>query len=96
VARVPEHDRIQYQAERPRLILLSLTIALAQFAALAMEDTPRELVARLQYGELPIPLAADARGVASKVSAAMDAPILIMCAWVPIQATANQGRPRPR
>ena len=38
VARVPENDGIDDKTQRPKLVLLSFTVALAQFTALAVED----------------------------------------------------------
>jgi len=38
VARVPENDGIDDKTQRPKLVLLSFTVALAPFTALAVED----------------------------------------------------------
>jgi len=38
VARVPANDGIDDKTQRPMLVLLSFTVALAQFTALAVED----------------------------------------------------------
>ena len=38
--RVPEHDRIGDQAERAKLVFLTLAIRLSDFAALAVADGP--------------------------------------------------------
>ena len=43
VDRAPEHDQIDDQPERAKLILLSIAITLAQFAALAVEDGASKL-----------------------------------------------------
>jgi len=41
---VPQDDHVKYQAQRPELILLTLPVALTQFAALAMEDGASQAV----------------------------------------------------
>jgi hypothetical protein len=49
---VPEHDEVDDESERTKLVLLSLAIALAQFAALAMEEDAGELMASFATVEL--------------------------------------------
>jgi hypothetical protein len=46
VARVPQNDGIDDEAERPELVFLSLAIALPQFTALTMEDRAGKAVTR--------------------------------------------------
>ena len=38
---VPEHHHVHHQPHRPELVLLALTVALADFAGVAVEDRPR-------------------------------------------------------
>ncbi len=45
VARVPENDRVEHQAEGAELVLLALAIGLPQLAPLAVEDDAAESVA---------------------------------------------------
>ena len=52
VDRVPEHDDVDHQPERAELVLLAFAVALAQLAALAVEDDAGELVAALAAVEL--------------------------------------------
>jgi hypothetical protein len=40
VAGIPEHDGIEHQTQRAELVLLTLTVALPEFPALAMEEHP--------------------------------------------------------
>ena len=42
--RVPRSDETDHHAERAELVFLPLAVALAQFAALAVEDDPGELI----------------------------------------------------
>jgi len=44
VDRVPEHDQIDRQSERPELVLLPFAVSLAQLAAPTMKDDVGELV----------------------------------------------------
>jgi hypothetical protein len=52
VDRVPEHDHIDDQPERAKLVLLAISITLAQFAALAVEYRAGKLMADLATVEL--------------------------------------------
>ncbi len=52
VARVPEHDRVDDEAERAELVLLSFLVPLPQLAALAEEDGSRNAVATLAAVDL--------------------------------------------
>ena len=52
VDRVPEHDEVDDQPERSKLILLALAVALPKFAALAVENDACELVTSLATVEL--------------------------------------------
>ncbi len=40
VQSVPEHHHVDHQTQRPKLIFLSLTVALADLATLAVEGVP--------------------------------------------------------
>jgi hypothetical protein len=44
---VPQDDYVKDQAQRPELILLTLAVALTQFAALAVEDDASQAVPAL-------------------------------------------------
>jgi len=52
VARVPQNDGVNDQAEGPELVLLTFSIALPQLPALAMEDSAGEPVTRFAAIEL--------------------------------------------
>ena len=52
VDRVPEHDEVDDQPECSKLIVLALAVALAKFAALAVENDACELVTSLAAVEL--------------------------------------------
>src|SRR5438105_13050038 len=52
VARVPENDGIDDKTQRPKLVLLSFTVALAQFTALAVEEGTGKTIAALTAVEL--------------------------------------------
>jgi hypothetical protein len=47
IKRVPENDDIDYESEGSKLVFLSFPIALAQFAPLAMKNSPCQFVAVL-------------------------------------------------
>jgi hypothetical protein len=49
---VPQHDDVHHQAERPKLVLLTLAVALSQFTALAMKHDAGKLMAALAAVEL--------------------------------------------
>ena len=49
---VPGHDRVDDEAERSELVLLSLLVALSQLATLAEEDGSRNAVATLAAVDL--------------------------------------------
>jgi hypothetical protein len=56
VERVPQDNNVHHEAQRAKLIFLSLPVALAQFAPLPMKDGPRQFVsvlATIQLGERP-------------------------------------------
>ena len=57
---VPEHDEVDDESERTKLVLLSLAIALAQFSTLAMKEDAGELMASFA----PIELDEDASSIA--------------------------------
>ncbi len=40
VERVPQHQHVDHQAQRPQLVLLALAVALPDLAPLAVEDRP--------------------------------------------------------
>jgi hypothetical protein len=49
---IPQHQGIHHQPERAELILLALSVPLAEFAALAMKDGTSDAVAPLTAVEL--------------------------------------------
>jgi hypothetical protein len=57
---VPEHDEVDDESERTKLVLLSLAIAQAQFSTLAMKEDAGELMASFA----PIELDEDASSIA--------------------------------
>lgn len=57
VAGCPERDGVEDQAERAELVLRAVAVRLVDGAALAVAHVPRQLVAGLLYGRLPVHLA---------------------------------------
>ena len=49
---IPQDDHVKDEAQRPELILLTLPVALTQFAALAVEDGASQAVPALPSVEL--------------------------------------------
>ena len=48
---VPEHERVECEAERPELVFLTLPVRLAQLALVAVEDDPRDGVTAFVAGQ---------------------------------------------
>ena len=98
VDRVPEHDDVDHKAQGPELVLLALAVALAQFAALAVEHSTGKLMPALAAVELhqdaaPVCLVVD---VGQQVEALDHAAPLLQGAGQPGRAVVSlQGADQP-
>ena len=48
---VPEHERVEREAERAELVFLAFSVGLAQLASVAVEDDPRDRVPAFVAGQ---------------------------------------------